>query len=62
MHRTFAHQLATIRHSEDRTHADRQRRIRQAGGSHGVHESIEAARSAVAALFSPFRPSGLSPA
>jgi hypothetical protein len=62
MHRTINHQLSTGHRVEDRSVADRQRRIRQAGSLHGAHESIEAARSAIAAFFSPYRPSGLSPA
>ena len=62
MHRTLTHRSAISRQLDDRALTDRQRRIRQAGSLHGAHESIEAARSAIAAMFSPFRPSGLSPA
>ncbi len=61
MHRTLAHQLTTMRHSDERAQADRERSIRHAGGLHHS-ESIEAARAAVAAFFTPLRPSGLSPA
>jgi hypothetical protein len=62
MHRTLTHHIAIGRRPEDRSVADRERRIRLAGSPHGAHESIEAAREAIAAMFSPFRPSGLSPA
>jgi hypothetical protein len=62
MHGTQLHRLAVTRQAEDRAVADRQRRIRQAGSLHSAHESIEAARAAIAAWFSPFRTNGLSPA
>lgn len=61
MHRTLVRQLTISRHSSERAQADRERSIRRAGALHR-HESIEAARAAIAALLDPLKPTGLSPA